>query len=470
MPQTGGSPRSRPTLSISTLDLLAFNVHRYWMLFWTQPLSYRLACAFVFFEYYRPQSIYPVLAIVPWSTLCLFGGIVALGSEGALNGRGRSSVGALLLLFAAVVLASSLVAWQPSLSWEQWALFWLWLPTYLLITRSISCFSQMIMFMALWALWNAKMSLSGIKQWAGHGFHFVSWGVLGSPGPFSNSGEFSIEMVIFFSVLVMILTALWPRLSTIKRMLIGGVVLSAAFSVVASSSRGAMGALALSSFWIVMFTRHRVRALIGVAGLGAVLYFATPPEFKERFRTVGEDQSSIKRALYRQRGLEMIRSFPWLGIGYGNWMGYYTNRYGQGGQVSHNIYIQAGAELGLLGLGAFLLLVLSGFLANRHTRILSERMLSSGAEHARLLRNLAIGLDAGQIGFLGAGYFVTVLYYPFFWMSLAFTVALHGVALQESQSLLAAQASPSRLAEARSMAHQTARSSRSHQLGHRRRG
>ena len=43
------------------------------------------------------------------------------------------------------------------------------------------------------------------------------------------------------------------------------------------------------------------------------------------------------------------------------------------------------------------------------------------------------GLDAALIGYLACGFFVTVLYYPFFWINLAMTVALHNAAVNKLQ-------------------------------------
>jgi hypothetical protein len=40
---------------------------------------------------------------------------------------------------------------------------------------------------------------------------------------------------------------------------------------------------------------------------------------------------------------------------------------------------------------------------------------------------MAFGFDGALIGYLITGFFVTVLYYPFFWINLAMTVSLHNV-------------------------------------------
>jgi hypothetical protein len=53
---------------------------------------------------------------------------------------------------------------------------------------------------------------------------------------------------------------------------------------------------------------------------------------------------------------------------------------------------------------------------------------------------LTHGLDAGLFGYLVAGFFVTVFYYPFFWISYALTVALHHVVA--SRAAAGAQPAP----------------------------
>ena len=46
------------------------------------------------------------------------------------------------------------------------------------------------------------------------------------------------------------------------------------------------------------------------------------------------------------------------------------------------------------------------------------------------MTQLSYGFEGALISYLVAGFFVTVLYYPFFWVNLALTVALHSIARQ----------------------------------------
>ena len=89
--------------------------------------------------------------------------------------------------------------------------------------------------------------------------------------------------------------------------------------------------------------------------------------------------------------------------------------------LPHNIFIQAGSELGTLGFGALLLLMVLSFIVNKKTRTLARKLGEGGKFYDLTAR----GLDGAMIGFIGSAFFVTVLYYPFLWFGLGMTAALH---------------------------------------------
>jgi len=79
------------------------------------------------------------------------------------------------------------------------------------------------------------------------------------------------------------------------------------------------------------------------------------------------------------------------------------------------------SELGYVGLIAFLLLIFSTYKNNSETINLSRQIDS------RFLYNLAVSLNLSLLAYLVAGFFVTVLYYPYFWINLAMTVSLNNI-------------------------------------------
>src|SRR5690606_5515781 len=108
------------------------------------------------------------------------------------------------------------------------------------------------------------------------------------------------------------------------------------------------------------------------------------------------------------------------------WLPYYRTYYNPVAELPHNIFIEAGAELGYMGLLAFLALIGGTFVTNARSR----RLARHAGEWGPFLRSTAYGLDAALVGYLVAGFFVTVLYYPFFWMNLSFTAATYLTAMR----------------------------------------
>ena len=79
------------------------------------------------------------------------------------------------------------------------------------------------------------------------------------------------------------------------------------------------------------------------------------------------------------------------------------------------------AESGILGLIGFLLLVVYAFSINAKTRKMASQFKN------KLYYYLTYGFSMGLVGYLVAGTFVTVLYYPFFWVQIALIVTLHNI-------------------------------------------
>ena len=93
-------------------------------------------------------------------------------------------------------------------------------------------------------------------------------------------------------------------------------------------------------------------------------------------------------------------------------------------QLPHNIFIEVGTDAGYLGLGLFIGLILRKMLAVRQVLRLMRDPRMAGLPYGAM----AMGLSAALWGFLIAGQFVTVTYYPFFWVNLAMLVCVLNVA------------------------------------------
>jgi probable O-glycosylation ligase (exosortase A-associated) len=415
-------PNSEPNPSASQLYLLRFR--DLWEFVKKQPLSFKLVCAYLFMEYVRPQQIYEAIAGIPYSKFIIGFAVIAFLFEGR-SVRMRAPE-LLLGLFTAVLVASSVFALNPDASYSQFSLFFSWIVIYLLIANTIDTEERFLVFVLSFILYSFKMAQFGTRSWASAGFHFRDWGINGAPGWFSNSGEFGIQMCVFLPIAFYFTRSLsqhWPRW---KKYLFWSMPACAVISIVGSSSRGALVGLAAVAAWMLLKSRYKVRGLVGMAVLGGVVYWLLPPEQLARLQDSGTDYTSVTRTTMWARGLDLMNQYPLLGIGYKNWSPYMKNLYGTA-LLPHNIFIEAGSELGYTGLLAFVVLIIGTFVLNYRTRRLVRQL--PGAD--RFLFEMAHGLDAALIGYLASGFFVTVLYYPFFWINFAMTVALHRAALNK---------------------------------------
>jgi O-antigen ligase len=241
----------------------------------------------------------------------------------------------------------------------------------------------------------------------------------------------AIQMCIFLPISLHVFLGLRHRLPRWKALGLLALLPGTAFlALIASSSRGGQLGAAAVLIFVVAQSKHRIRGLIFAAMLLPALWYITPPEQKARFESMGEDDTSITRLTYWKDGLGIMREHPILGIGFNNWIPYYNRYYDPLGELPHNVFIQAGSELGYTGLAVLVAMMLGTFLTNWRTRKLARDLGAWGDFY----RSTALGLDAALIGFVASGFFVTVLYYPFFWVNISFTSALYLVTWRERQT------------------------------------
>lgn len=420
-PVEAGPPVGDPLYSLSPL--------RIWRYLKTQPWSFWFICIYLFFEYVRPQQIYRWLLGPPWAFMSIMLALVCFLWEGK-SFRMRTSADLFLMVFSAIIVVSSFLAYYPEASFEKMgAGYFAWVLIYLLITNIIDTEKRFLVFVLSFLLYTFKMSQNATHGWALNGFAFQGHGVSGAPGWFANSGEFGIQMVVFIPLAAHFTTGLRKHLGKKTLLFFYFMMLTAVTGTIGSSSRGAMIAGAIAILFMVLRTRHKVKGLLVAGVLALFVHFLLPAESRARFEDMGDDKTSISRRHYWEFGMDVIDQHPVLGIGYSNWAPYYERFHGHTA-LPHNILIEVAAELGYVGLLAFLGLVVSTFVVNYKTRKLMRPLQERGA----FITSMALGLDAALIGYLVAGQFVTVTYYPFFWINLAMTVALHNAARDLGQS------------------------------------
>jgi O-antigen ligase len=191
---------------------------------------------------------------------------------------------------------------------------------------------------------------------------------------------------------------------------------------------------------LVIAARRRGPALLValVVALGVVTYFGfvAPDAARERVTTV---ESGTGRLDLWQVGWRMVEDEPLTGVGAGNYevaSVHYLLEPGEversdfivdNPKVTHNVYLQMAAELGVVGLALFLAIaatsVASGVAAMRRFATVDDRI---GAAIAR-------GAVLATIGLLAADFFASGQFSNQLWFLLALSPALLGVALRSDR-------------------------------------
>lgn len=333
----------------------------------------------------------------------------------------RSPLSGWIVLYGLIVVLSGVFGYNPSNSFENLHWFFNWLIIYFAIIWTVRTRTQFFIFLALYLLFNFKLSQTGFLSWAAQGFGFDAHGT-GGPGWLRNSGEFGIQMCIFTPLAVAFALALRRHCSTPVRWILYFIPITAIGAILASASRGALAGLGASSLWSIRTGKHFVRTLILVGTLLLLAYAALPEEFKERLGSSGADRTSLVRLDRWEKGWETIKKYPVLGVGHKNWEIYYGDHlnYGlPGTRMVHNIFIESGTEHGLLGLGTLCALLISMLFVNARTRALARDSNDTFSIY------IAHGMDAAIWGMVISSSFVTVLYYPYVWIHAAFVASLH---------------------------------------------
>ncbi|WP_203300627.1 O-antigen ligase family protein [Marinobacter sediminum] len=404
---------------IADQDFFALKPGVLWRYFKTESFAFWMICAYLFLEYFRPQSIYPSIDVLPWTKLVVCGAILGCFTDKSVRWV-SSSINFLLILFLVLIILSSFLAYFPRVSFENLSKYYLWVIIYFLIINIVNTKRRFYIFIGIFLLASFKLSLSLSITWARRGFSFADWGLMGPPGFFQNSGELAIQMLVYWPIALAFAQSIRKNISEKMYLLCLLMPITGIMVILGASSRGAQLALVIQLMIMNYKYIFKLRVAASLLIFLSAFWFFLPDAQKERFETIGHDGTSKQRILYFENGVKMINDNPVLGVGYFNFAPYYEKYFRDDvilgrAELPHNIFIQVGTDTGLLGLFTFILIIVTAFrIGNRF----STPSCQNGNNVMGRCANLSL------IGFLVAGQFVTVTYYPFLWIHLALIVSM----------------------------------------------
>jgi O-antigen ligase len=259
-------------------------------------------------------------------------------------------------------------------------------------------------------------------------------------GIFGNPNDLAMNMVTFLPAAAVI--AMSRGASTSKRLL--AALLSALMlaTIVFTKSRG--GFLGLAAVLLtLLFLGRRVRPGFGTLAIVAVLCASPfmPSTFWERMQSIVDDQKDKEeftgtreaRWTVMKEGMKTFAERPLTGIGAGQFQNYNPPGRKEAWRETHNAPIQVAAETGILGLVAFMFLVVRAGVGARTTRRLLRRprkkddpdpLGSVMPEPDRAAMNAhTVAMTAGFFGWLVCSLFASVAYNWTFYYLLALIIA-----------------------------------------------
>jgi O-antigen ligase len=304
--------------------------------------------------------------------------------------------------------------------------FFNWVIIFFILTQNITTRQRFIIFILLFFVASFKLSLYGGRTFAMRGFAFADWGLAGPRGFFQNPGELAVQMVVFAPVALFFTLGIKSYLKKWQFLLLHLMPVTAVLTILGTNSRGSQLALAGQIVALLLTSKRKIKMLIVIGIISIIGFNILPEEQKARFVESGEDETSIQRFLYWKHGWKMIKDHPFLGVGYYNFMAYYSRYHSDDlilpnlvmAQLPHNIFIQVGTDTGFSGIFVFLALIVGSFTnmykLGREAEITGDFFVSS----------LTKGMNLSLLGYIIAGQFVTIAYYPYFWIHLVFVSAM----------------------------------------------
>ena len=241
---------------------------------------------------------------------------------------------------------------------------------------------------ALIGIWQFGLRGDGPEHFLVLGRFYRAYGTFEQPNPFA--GYMNLTALFAIGVVLGLLAILWRQWrengrlqwQTIGALLLVGFCAGAAsLAVIFSWSRGAWLSFAAGTAVLVLFWPKKLWQAILLLTIGGVLFFGgvqagvVPASITERITSFSEDlrfgdvrgedindanYAILERLAHWQAALDMARDNVWLGVGFGNYEPSYADYallnwpYPLG--HAHNYYLNLLAEIGVLGLAAYVLL------------------------------------------------------------------------------------------------------------------
>ena len=337
--------------------------------------------------YFRPQDEIKPLAFLPLAEITALSAIGAMVFGRINKGLGISKITPELVGVVAIAVVMLLTA--PFSVWPGGAietftgLYLKVLLIFVLMLNTLNSPTRVRQFTWVIVIATSYIAFRSVFDYA-RGFNLIENGrVQGAVGDmFQNPNDLALNMVAVLPLAVLLgmrAHGMFGRLFAIA----GGFLMIGA--VIASQSRSGfvgMGAMFVFLAWQV--GRKRPAFLAALAVVVVIVLPLTPSSYWARMSSITDDSlddtgSRQARRILLSEGLRAFLDHPVTGVGAGRFQDYNPGGRVESWRETHNVVLQVAAELGVLGLTAFMFLVYRAGFAGREARKLLARALGERA-------------------------------------------------------------------------------------------
>ena len=391
-------------------------------------LPYYLVLLYLFLEFGRPQESIPGLGALRLSAIVVVILMTALAfSRKAIFIDKQTKLFALLLALMAIHTPLALN--------NYWAFYitegmFITFVAYLSIIIFVDSLERFKALMSVWLGIHLYLAITGIM----HGGRGIG-GFLGDENDFCMV----LNMVIPFAFF----TALGDT-GKLKKAISIGLLLFFLFANMLTLSRG--GFIGLAAVGVYCWFRSP-RKIVSAALIGFLILFMiqyAPDTYWKEVKSIqqeGASEGTGEERVYQWKiGWKMFLDNRIFGVGQGNFpfqfakyeeaSGFQEGLHGRSraGRAAHSLYFTLLPELGIVGALIYLGMIYHVYKDTRFIRQSSLKKLTGlPVEEKKKIFYFAHAMEGSLIGFFVSGIFISVLYYPSFWILMGFIVALRKV-------------------------------------------
>ncbi len=389
---------------------------------------------FTLMLYARPNDLlpigdFPLVKIVAISVLTIY--VLSKGAAGERLSIWTTEM-TMLMVIAALGMLFMPIAASPKDSFD--TLTDPYLKTVIIFTLMINLIDTRRRIFSLWKLvvvCGAALAVGAIRSYMRGEFTAQGLRIEGLVGGmFENPNDLAaaLDLLLPFAAVLTINSKGLARLF----FLVCAAVMT--IGVLVTLSRG--GFLGLIASGLVLLWKlgrgRRLKTILATGLICGILFAVMPGGYGARIATIFDNEqdktgSAHERRELMERAASVAISRPVVGVGMGNFHIYSIRE-----KEAHNAYLEIAAELGVMGLIAYLVVIFAPFRSLRRIERQTRDMRSTSE---REMYWMSVSIQAAFIAYMVCSFFASIQYLWYLYYTAAYAVALRRIYAAEEMEI-----------------------------------